>query len=322
MTRCVLSQIKSQLGPIMHVQYPPLFATITGYYIENFEKFADNTMRVFYPCGQIFAEWRLFVIIAPSLMVSSVCVSILARRWLNITAGILVVLASAITSYWIFDHYSGLHTSEIGQILSMLPILLTSLSLCCMVYFKIVILDELFGHGNTLGGDERHDLKNRLLTVVFLIYPTICNQCFGMLSCRRLGPTRSVLANDYNTLCTDGLYNWYRMFSWIVIVLVVVGAPAILSTVLFHPKSWNIILSPTAEDIYVIKQIQAGKKCDMLEKRHAEDVLHGVVTAETYECLVNFKSQFMFWEVLDMVCRRSPNPPNATLSYQSLSNTR
>ena len=54
--------------------------------------------------------------------------------------------------------------------------------------------------------------------VLFIAYPGICRHAFQMVSCRKLGPSHSVVSEDYFAHCEDRIYQFHRLVSVIVLV--------------------------------------------------------------------------------------------------------
>jgi len=62
-------------------------------------------------------------------------------------------------------------------------------------------------------------------TIVFMLYPGVCQTAFAALRCRQLSPEISVLEADYNIECTSSTYQTFRVFAIITIFLIPIGIP-------------------------------------------------------------------------------------------------
>ena len=62
-------------------------------------------------------------------------------------------------------------------------------------------------------------------TIVFMLYPGVCQTAFAALRCRQLTPEISVLEADYNIECTSSTYQAFRVFAVITIILIPIGIP-------------------------------------------------------------------------------------------------
>ncbi len=88
-------------------------------------------------------------------------------------------------------------------------------------------------------------LRRNFLLVVFLIYPSICNASFEILtSCREIcsykdsdpsapGECHSYLPADYSLVCDTSEHKAYRTFAAVVAALVGAGLPAVVGMFIF-----------------------------------------------------------------------------------------
>ena len=75
--------------------------------------------------------------------------------------------------------------------------------------------------------------------VTMLIYPKISTEILKIFPCRQLGPTDKILEADYGTDCSDNssTYGNYRAFAFALVLLVPIGVPALLlSLLLLHGR--------------------------------------------------------------------------------------
>ena len=67
-----------------------------------------------------------------------------------------------------------------------------------------------------------------MLFVLFLFYPSMCQQSFALLNCREIGPSLSVLYEDYSATCYSARWWVFGFLSAGIIVIVAIGAPVAL----------------------------------------------------------------------------------------------
>jgi hypothetical protein len=64
-------------------------------------------------------------------------------------------------------------------------------------------------------------LRSNLSLVVFVLYPTICNEVFATFNCRHLTPTQVVLMSDYaaRSMLLSRYWQWYWGFCFVLVYL-------------------------------------------------------------------------------------------------------
>ena len=70
-----------------------------------------------------------------------------------------------------------------------------------------------------------HSVRGYVFSVVFLVYPSICNHVFVVFRCRRLGPDEIFLEADYTVDCDSSTYTTFRTISAIYAFVVPFGVP-------------------------------------------------------------------------------------------------
>ena len=69
-------------------------------------------------------------------------------------------------------------------------------------------------------------VKSLMLPIIFLIYPTLVNTIFKMLSCRKLGEDESVNRYDYSIDCESGSHYVMELLAWLFMAFYGIGIPA------------------------------------------------------------------------------------------------
>ena len=81
-----------------------------------------------------------------------------------------------------------------------------------------------------------------MLPVAFILYPTLVNVAFQMLSCRSLGeaylgPSESVNRFDYSVDCTSPAYQKYKYGSVVCLLFYALGMPTCFASILWRHRS-------------------------------------------------------------------------------------
>jgi hypothetical protein len=159
---------------------------------------------------------------------------------------------------------------------------------------------------------------------LFLVYPTICNQVFGIFDCRTLewlGTEMQLLVEDYSVTCDTPTHHIYWSFSILVIVFVVFGVPMYCLVQLIAVRSerngpknvfmfcLKVLCPPIVmcyqpnsaaetekfKDFAAIAR-QVGEQCD-LAGRVTALMIRDIISAENYNFLMDaFRSDFYYWE--------------------------
>ena len=62
--------------------------------------------------------------------------------------------------------------------------------------------------------------------------PGVCNQAFGIFSCRTVGVDLSVLVKDYSLHCTTEKHQVFQVIAGAYVVLVALGIPVFMATLM------------------------------------------------------------------------------------------
>ena len=83
------------------------------------------------------------------------------------------------------------------------------------------------GHSTAVGY-----FKANVFLVVFLCYPGVCNQAFGMFNCRKFSGDLSVLVKDYSVPCSTSKHFTFQLFAGIYVFFVAIGIPLYLASLM------------------------------------------------------------------------------------------
>ena len=134
--------------------------------------------------------------------------------------------------------------------------------------------------------------KANSFVVVFLVYPGVCNQAFGMFNCRTVGADLSVLVKNYSIHCLTSKHKVFQVVAGLYIVVVAFGIPLRMAWLMF--KRMREYGSGSASDKFVARRAAEELK---LNDEVAADAIRDCSTGREYSFLVNaFKPRFYFWE--------------------------
>ena len=143
------------------------------------------------------------------------------------------------------------------------------------------------GHGTAAG-----IFKANAFVVVFLCYPGVCNQAFGMFNCREVGVDLSVLVKDYSVHCSTEKHTTFQVIAGLYIAVVAFGIPLRMARLMF--KRMREYGGGSASDKFVARR--AGDELK-LDDQVAADAIRDCNTGREYSFLVNaFKPRYYFWE--------------------------
>ena len=137
---------------------------------------------------------------------------------------------------------------------------------------------------------------------LFVIYPFVSEKVFEMLSCRRLGPDESWLETDMGVSCEDAKHADYARLAVAIIVVVIVGVPAVFATALwaetrrnrreFHGTSGALLLS--AQDKPRLRgDVQTAQQKSFLEYNFEK------LGARYSVVIRSYKPSLIYWEAVD-----------------------
>eukprot|EP01051_Picozoa_sp_SAG22_P002087 SAG22_NODE_89_length_21278_cov_16.698758_6_plen_888_part_00 len=134
--------------------------------------------------------------------------------------------------------------------------------------------------------------KANVFVVVFLCYPGVCNQAFGMFNCRKVGVELSVLVKDYSIHCSTEKHQVFQVIAGLYIATVAFGIPLRMARLMF--KRMQEYGGGNASDRFVARRVADELK---LDDAAASDAIRDCSTGREYSFLVNaFKPRFYFWE--------------------------
>ena len=143
------------------------------------------------------------------------------------------------------------------------------------------------GHGTAAG-----TFKANAFVVVFLCYPGVCNQAFGMFNCRTVGVDLSVLVKDYSIHCSTEKHTTFQVIAGLYIAAVAFGIPLRMARLMF--KRMQEYGGGSASDKFVARRVGDELK---LDDQVAADAIRDCSTGREYSFLVNaFKPRYYFWE--------------------------
>ena len=156
------------------------------------------------------------------------------------------------------------------------------------------------------------NFRARIFFVVFLIYPQICNQVFGVFSCRHLDGGVQVLLVDYSVDCGTSLHGLYQLIAGIVVIVFSFGLP--LYMVQEMVRRTSEYGSRVEGDRFIARRV--ADECQV-EDRVAAEAISDVTIGQNVSFLVNaFSPRFFYWEGLDMVLTTRTTTPSPHHSVQ------
>ena len=154
------------------------------------------------------------------------------------------------------------------------------------------------GHSTAVGL-----FKANAFVVVFLCYPGVCNQAFGMFNCRKVGGNLSVLVKDYSIHCSTEKHTTFQVIAGLYIAVVAFGIPLRMARLMF--KRMREYGGGSASDNFVARRVGDELK---ISDELAADAIRDCNTGREYSFLVNaFKPRYYFWEVSFCNCK-APTP--------------
>ena len=148
--------------------------------------------------------------------------------------------------------------------------------------------------------DAGDKFKIRGYFVLFLVYPTVCRRSFSLFNCRHLGADFSVLMQDFDISCQGERHTFYQWGAGVVIIVFIVGVPAVLFVQLFRTLATK---EETQQDQYIISNLtrEGVELLGQFSKETAKDILLTTKAGQSAAFATSFKSRFYYWESLDMV---------------------
>jgi serine/threonine protein kinase len=227
-------QIASQLGPVLHFQFPPLLSAL----MDSF-------------------------------------------RW--IVTGIQGVVAAECLP-GVHGYYSTFVLELVGY-----PLFLMAGVLSYYVYIKRE-------QGDTVAAAT---LKNHAFGITFLCYPFMCNQLFGMLSCRDLNE-QTVLAKDFSIDCETNIHGWFALLSTFLIAAFAFGVPIGVMLAMKRSSDQEADAFGSPEWTYTIQRMAA-----QLQEDDVDLVRAAVIDVQLGKMYGNFvtayKPSCFWWEGIDML---------------------
>jgi predicted outer membrane repeat protein len=136
-------------------------------------------------------------------------------------------------------------------------------------------------------------LRSNLSLVVFVLYPTICNEVFATFNCRHLTPTQVVLMSDYAVDCSSTKYATLEVLAVVLGILFCAGIPITAAVVLSLEARKTGVETAVAEGL---------EESWGIEKPEADDAVLGIELGKHYGFLLEaFRPGCFAWEPLDMI---------------------
>merc|ERR1740117_1942470 len=102
--------------------------------------------------------------------------------------------------------------------------------------------------------------KANAFVVVFLCYPGVCNQAFGMFNCRRVGADLSVLVKDYSIHCSTDRHKTFMVIAGMYIAVVALGIPLRMARLMY--RRMREYSGGSASDRFVARRVADELKLD------------------------------------------------------------
>ena len=68
-------------------------------------------------------------------------------------------------------------------------------------------------------------LRGNLSLVVFVLYPSVCNQIFGTFNCRKLSADLELMVSDFDISCSTPIHKTFQLLAAVMVGLWCVGIP-------------------------------------------------------------------------------------------------
>ena len=143
--------------------------------------------------------------------------------------------------------------------------------------------------------------KQRLLLLIFLVYPTVVNICFGALNCRTVSPHVEILGDDDRIVCTDarGLY-WASL----AVIIVFGGCMPVGFGLLILYKHTHVDVDDITKNdprvASVLLESEGQKKHRQLAEVAA--TVRQVRALDNYKFLTNaYNPATPYWESIDLL---------------------
>lgn len=128
------------------------------------------------------------------------------------------------------------------------------------------------------------NLKVNCFFVVFLIYPSICNQVFSMFNCRMLDSGMQVLFTDYSVSCDTVVHSGFKTIAAIIVVVFSLGTPVTLGVLMIMRVNEYSLRGASESDRFVTRRVADELK---IADNEAADAIRDVQTGREYSFLVN-----------------------------------
>jgi WD40 repeat protein len=153
---------------------------------------------------------------------------------------------------------------------------------------------ESFRNSERVKSTAARRLRGNLSLVVFVLYPTICNEVFATFNCRQLAVEMTLLVSDYAVDCSTTQYDKYFVLAVCMAVLFCAGIPIAAAVVLGLEEQRT-----TATDAFVAEALEGTWGIGKLE---AVDAVLGVQLGRHYGFLIEaFRPGCFAWESLNMI---------------------
>ena len=149
--------------------------------------------------------------------------------------------------------------------------------------------------------------------VLFLVYPTICTQTFGLFNCRRLewmGREVSLLIENYDVSCDSTTHAVFSVLSGAMIVSVVIGVPVFCAVLLFQQRRERNRGNP--DDVcrqdpayptdYEAIARKVTEQCSLGNSEKVnKTIIHDIWFEKNNNFLMDsFRSDYFYWESIDL----------------------
>ena len=159
--------------------------------------------------------------------------------------------------------------------------------------------ERLLCQGTNVQSSERvrsasaRRLRSNLSLVVFVLFPSICNEVFATFNCRHLTSTQVVLMSDYAVDCLSTDY------ATLEVVAVVMGIVFCAGTFVTAAVMLSLGARRAAVETAVAEALQESWG---IEKPEADDAVLGIELGKHYGFLLEaFRPGCFAWEPLDMI---------------------
>ena len=144
--------------------------------------------------------------------------------------------------------------------------------------------------------EQKMQRRSSFFFVLFLLYPNICNNAFGIFNCRVLGPDAYFLVEDFRVSCSSDLHALFQCVAFLVIIFVAIGVPtAALAMLIKSSKA-----STESSDAEIASKV--CHECGLRNGSFTADMVKDVYMHKNFNFMIDaYRSRMYYWESIDLM---------------------